>query len=240
MNNILGLGSGALIKHRGAYGTRLRLCLLRPEEEDAQGRQGVGERRRHPRRCAGAGPLGAGQGSQGQAKQEQEQGSMTRAYPPLPTYGHNSRAWAAGQAWAWAYPTRLAGQPRAGRTGKREAQKGTGRDGAGTWRQVQLSRIKEANRKRSEASREQHAVSNPRRGESSGELSRDNRPDHEPKTHEKVAQAAQVSTATAARAQSLVNKRPDLAEKVPAGRNKYTTPSLLPLYLALRLDWGLE
>lgn len=49
-----------------------------------------------------------------------------------------------------------------------------------------------------------------------GELSCDNRPSREPKTHEKVAQATQVSTATAARAQALVTKRPFLASEVAA------------------------
>ena len=66
----------------GAYGTRLRHCLQGPQEGDAQGRQGPGERgtARYLGRCAGAGALGAGR----QGKQEQEQGSMTRATPPYP------------------------------------------------------------------------------------------------------------------------------------------------------------
>ena len=43
---------------------------------------------------AGQQEQGAGQGSQG--KQSKSRG-MARAYPPLPTYGHSSRAGAAGQ-----------------------------------------------------------------------------------------------------------------------------------------------
>jgi len=72
-----------------------------------------------------------------------------------------------------------------------------------------------------------------------GELSNDNLPDgrkpkqgkgkkakgkkvRKPKAHEKAAKAAGASTATAARAQALVNKRPDLAERVAAGETTIT------------------
>ncbi len=88
-----------------------------------------------------------------------------------------------------------------------------------TWRQAQMARIKEADRRRSEATREQHTISNPRRGESSGPVSCDTAPKRE---RDDIAQATQVSTATVARACALVSKRPDLAEKVASGETTLT------------------
>jgi len=83
----------------------------------AWGRGPGAGRRRYPGRCAGAGALGAGalgraaRASRARARARARAWAQAhgRAYPPpplLPTYGHNSRAGAAWQAWAWAYPTR--------------------------------------------------------------------------------------------------------------------------------------
>lgn len=76
----------------------------------------------------------------------------------------------------------------------------------------------EANRKRSEATR---GVAWVPKGETrkEGVVSRDTRPSPDTWQHTHIAQAAQVSTATAARAQALSNKRPDLLEKVAAGKS---------------------
>lgn len=89
------------------------------------------------------------------------------------------------------------------------------------WQQEQLSRKTEANRKRSEAAKAQPRTDDGRRlAERSGHLSRDKTPDNW--THTELAQEAQVSPATAGRAQSLFNKRLDLAEKVAAGELSLT------------------
>ncbi len=57
--------SALIINSRGAYGTRLRFCLQGPQEGDAQGRQGAGERRR--RRAPRALVLGLGRWALGRA-----------------------------------------------------------------------------------------------------------------------------------------------------------------------------
>lgn len=85
------------------------------------------------------------------------------------------------------------------------------------WKEERDRRQEEANRARSES---QVGISKEEK-KRERELSRDNRRS-EPKTHEKSAQATGASTATQARAQALVNKRPDLAEKVASGETTLT------------------
>ena len=82
----------------------------------------------------------------------------------------------------------------------------------------------EANRKRSEATKRQHKASRPRSGETMVAVS-DQPPPNEPKKDRNVSRAAKaaeagVSSGTMAAAESLVSKRPDLAEKVQAGKLK--------------------
>jgi N6-adenosine-specific RNA methylase IME4 len=69
-----------------------------------------------------------------------------------------------------------------------------------------------ANERRSEAAKEQHEVSNPRIGESSGRLSCDKSP--EIHRHVEAAKTAGVGAATMAKAFALHTSRPDLFEEV--------------------------
>lgn len=94
-------------------------------------------------------------------------------------------------------------------------------DGSAKWAKRLAKIAEEGNRKKAEAARQQHAKSNPRRGESLV-------PDHDdlaPKrskanvAREARAAEAKVSPATMARAEQIA-KRPDLEKKVVAGEMK--------------------
>jgi len=103
--------------------------------------------------------------------------------------------------------------------------------GSDEWRAEQRRRKAEADRARSEAAREQIAAQ-PRSDDGKvqpGRLSRDNapgstapKPPDPNREHKRLAADAGVSEATAARVQSLGNKRPDLLEKVADGALKLT------------------
>ncbi len=85
------------------------------------------------------------------------------------------------------------------------------------WHREQKRKREEANRARSEAAQERPRTQEGTFKPASG-LSCDKTLDNaKPHTHEVVAEEIHTSTATAARAQALVNKRPDLAEKVAQG-----------------------
>jgi len=88
------------------------------------------------------------------------------------------------------------------------------------WQREQEAKREAANERRREATREQHSVSNPRGGECSGPVSRDTTP--VVRERDTLAADTGTSTATAGRAQALVNKRPDLAERVAAGEMTLT------------------
>lgn len=81
----------------------------------------------------------------------------------------------------------------------------------------------EANRKRSEATKEQHEVSKPRAGETMVAVQDELQPKQDRnKGRAERAKEANVSTATQARVETLANNRPDLLEKVAKGEIKGT------------------
>jgi DNA modification methylase len=94
-------------------------------------------------------------------------------------------------------------------------------DGSAKWSKRLAKIAEEGNRKKSEAAKEQHAKSNPRRGETLV-VDHDDQPPKKPKVavaREARAAEAKVSPATMARADQIA-KRPDLEKKVVAGDMK--------------------
>ena len=94
-------------------------------------------------------------------------------------------------------------------------------DGSAKWAKRLAKIAEDGNRKKSEAAREQHAKSNPRRGETLVASHDDMRPKKSGKNVALPARAAEakVSPATMARADQIA-KRPDLEKKVVAGELK--------------------
>jgi len=105
--------------------------------------------------------------------------------------------------------------------------------GSEEWQQEQERRREDANRKRNEATKQQ-----PRdeKGEFlPGPVSPDTTPGEQDYNRERkdIAAAAGVGEATAARAKALVEKRPDLADRVQAGEltlNEATRQEVAPLF----------
>jgi DNA modification methylase len=96
-------------------------------------------------------------------------------------------------------------------------------DGSAKWSKRLAKIAEEGNRKKAEAAREQHAKSNPRRGETLV-VDHNDQPPKKPKVavaREARAAEAKVSPATMARADQIA-KRPDLEAKVVAGEMKPT------------------
>jgi len=86
--------------------------------------------------------------------------------------------------------------------------------------QAEKRRIQEeANRKRSEAAREQHEVSNPRVGEKSGSRTECPTTKTEPAKQAKAA-ASKTNPGAVARGDKLAKERPDLADQVRKGEIK--------------------
>lgn len=89
------------------------------------------------------------------------------------------------------------------------------------WARRQEEIREEANRKRSEAAKEQHAHTNPRAGESFGERTTC-APTIKTDVREEAARASNTNRGAIERQQALREKRPDLAAKVRAGEIKPT------------------
>lgn len=85
-----------------------------------------------------------------------------------------------------------------------------------SWRLRQEEAKEKANRSRSEATKEQHRTSNPRRGEKSGAGSTEPRPEPRRQAQE-IAATASVSSATVKRALELRKKNPKAFEAVCRG-----------------------
>lgn len=96
-------------------------------------------------------------------------------------------------------------------------------DGSAKWAKRLAKIAEEGNRKKSEAAKEQHSKSNPRRGETLVPDHRDLAPKRSKANVAREARAAEakVSPATMARADQIA-KRPDLEKKVVAGEMKPT------------------
>ena len=126
----------------------------------------------------------------------------------------------------WEYVWTHNGQRRDLDPGQRAAVRLRIDRGSADYNAEQDRKRKAADSARSDAAREQHAVSTPRHGERFGALSFDNAPkprrDDYEFSHQDLAVRASVSEATAARVQSLANKRPDLLDKVADGALKLT------------------
>jgi N6-adenosine-specific RNA methylase IME4 len=87
------------------------------------------------------------------------------------------------------------------------------------WLNAQKKIRDEANQKRSDATKEQHAVSNPRAGEKSGSCT-ERTTTKTPVSRVTAAASANVNMGAVARGDALIKARPDLAEKVRDGSIK--------------------
>jgi len=96
-------------------------------------------------------------------------------------------------------------------------------EGNRAWRK-RVDEIKaEANRKRSEAAKEQHKTSNPRVGESSGSGSKVTTTKTEHKSRKARAKAAGTSSGTMAKAETIKKNAPDLHAAVAAGKKSQSS-----------------
>jgi DNA-binding CsgD family transcriptional regulator len=93
-----------------------------------------------------------------------------------------------------------------------------------TWAADQARRREEANRARSEKAKAQHAVSNPRAGESSGRSSNEDRPKRDNRTVTELAKEAGVSRPTIERAMQLRRDDPEKFEAALRGDKKPRKP----------------
>lgn len=101
------------------------------------------------------------------------------------------------------------------------------RDSEG-WHEAQRKKVDEANRKRSQATKEQHKVGNPRVGKISGGISPDIPPEvkkEKERTSVELAARAGVGEATAARVQAVANADESLLVDVASGAVKLTEAS---------------
>ena len=85
------------------------------------------------------------------------------------------------------------------------------------WRKEHQAIQTDANRKRSEATKKQHAVSNPRAGEKSGSAT-NCRTTRRHKSEAAKAEASKTNRGAVARGDKLAKDRPDLAEAVRQGK----------------------
>jgi hypothetical protein len=89
------------------------------------------------------------------------------------------------------------------------------------WESEKLRIFSDANRKRAEAAKAQHEVSNPRSGETMVQPQLVAKPDYaSTKSATAKAEASKTNRGSVERMDALVNSRPDLAEKVKTGEIK--------------------